>query len=287
MPETNPIDPVKISVVIRTYNRSRILRDAILSVLHQTTKAHEIIVVDDGSSDDTAAMVGDLILHNSLAGIAYHRHGSNRGPLEAFKTGITKASGDWIAFLDDDDIYRPEMLRVTSQAIAENPDYDMTYCDIWYPEAKTNECPFSNTSGGWDVLQRIFYAIIYPSTITIRASVAKELAPTFPPAPTAEEVGVYIRFFGSGHRAYAINQRLVERRETKGSLSSDNARHLVAFDRLISWFLQTYPEAPSHVREAAEIRRDRIAKHLRFLREGQPGLTIRTEPNPGGGLTIR
>lgn len=94
----------KISVVIPTYNRRAEVLEAIASVLAQTTKVVEVIVVDDGSTDDTEEHVGRL-----EAPVRYFKT-KNQGVSAARNHGIQVATGDWIAFLDSDDEWYPEKL---------------------------------------------------------------------------------------------------------------------------------------------------------------------------------
>lgn len=95
----------KVSVVIPTYNRAHFLADAINSVLNQTFKSIEIIVVDDGSTDRTKEALKRYAL--SIQYI-FQDH---KGRSAARNTGINAAKGEYIAFLDDDDIWLPEKLE--------------------------------------------------------------------------------------------------------------------------------------------------------------------------------
>ena len=95
-----------VSVIIPTYNRAGTVSDAIDSVLSQVPPPDEVIVVDDGSTDNTRAVLagyGDRI-------IAIHRE--NGGAGAARNTGIARATGDWLAFLDSDDLWLPGRLAV-------------------------------------------------------------------------------------------------------------------------------------------------------------------------------
>jgi hypothetical protein len=92
----------KLSVIIPTYNRSRLVVDAIDSVIAQRTDhALEIIVVDDGSQDDTREVL------RKYAGRIEYRHQPNRGMNAARNYGVRKASGEYVAFLDSDDAWLP------------------------------------------------------------------------------------------------------------------------------------------------------------------------------------
>jgi teichuronic acid biosynthesis glycosyltransferase TuaG len=96
---------VKVSVIIPTYNRAQQVQKAVESVLIQTFRNFEIIVVDDGSTDNTEELL------RKLAGIRYIRIGHSGFPAVTRNTGIREASGNYIAFLDSDDTWLPEKLE--------------------------------------------------------------------------------------------------------------------------------------------------------------------------------
>jgi glycosyltransferase involved in cell wall biosynthesis len=105
---------MKFSVVITTYNRLDLLRRAIDSAVNQTIEC-EVVVVDDCSLDDTEAYVKSL--GNQ---VIYHRHEVNKGHATSVNTGVAKASGDWIKFLDDDDYLAANCLAEMTKAIAKH-----------------------------------------------------------------------------------------------------------------------------------------------------------------------
>jgi glycosyltransferase involved in cell wall biosynthesis len=98
----------KVSVIITTHNRARLLGQAVASVLAQSFQDFEFIIVDDASSDDTQAAIAKF----SDVRIRYFRHVQNRGEAACRNTGVAHASGDYIAFLDDDDTWLPEKLAI-------------------------------------------------------------------------------------------------------------------------------------------------------------------------------
>ncbi len=117
------VDP-RISVVIPTYNRSRFLVWAIQSVREQTLPAAEIIVVDDGSTDDTERVVrelGDDIVYLKQA---------NAGPGAARNRGIAHAGGYFVAFLDTDDIWLPAKLEQQLQLFQAHPELGLVCADM-------------------------------------------------------------------------------------------------------------------------------------------------------------
>ncbi len=104
----------RFSVVIPTYNRAALLAAALASVRAQTLLPHETIVVDDGSTDNTASLLA------ATPGIrAIHQ--ANAGPGPARNAGLAAATGEYIAFLDADDLWLPWTLQTFARAIASAP----------------------------------------------------------------------------------------------------------------------------------------------------------------------
>jgi glycosyltransferase involved in cell wall biosynthesis len=112
LPKPDPRGTPRVSAVIPTYNRGPLIARAIESVLGQTRPPDEIVVVDDGSADDTAERVRPY-----LDRIRYVRQ-ANAGSSAARNRGVHEASHPWIAFLDSDDHWRPDHLRLMVAAIA-------------------------------------------------------------------------------------------------------------------------------------------------------------------------
>ncbi|MCP3685546.1 MAG: glycosyltransferase family 2 protein [bacterium] len=118
-----------VSVVIPTYNRIPLLKRAVNSVLSQTLKDIEIIVIDDASSVDIASALQELS-HD----IIYIRHTTNKGASAARNTGIRRASAAYIAFLDSDDEWLPEKLVIQYETFQRSSEQlGMVYTDFCDP----------------------------------------------------------------------------------------------------------------------------------------------------------
>ncbi len=108
---------MKVSVIIPTYNTGRYLAEAIDSVLNQTLKAHEIIVVDDGSTDNTKEIIKSY--GNKIIGLGHQR---NAGIAATVNTGLTDFTGDVFCWLSADDTWEPDKLEVQNSIAIGYPD---------------------------------------------------------------------------------------------------------------------------------------------------------------------
>jgi glycosyltransferase involved in cell wall biosynthesis len=117
---------MKVSVIIRTYNRAYIVGEAIQSALNQTYGDYEVLVVDDGSTDNTA----EVVQRFQEPKLRYVRHERNRGVGAACNTGIAQAKGEWIAFLDSDDLWNPDKLERQVACAIRHPEVDAVFSDI-------------------------------------------------------------------------------------------------------------------------------------------------------------
>lgn len=170
---TTTLESPRVSVIIPTYNRADMLGAAIRSVLDQTYTSYEIIVADDGSTDDTRTQVA------SLAGpIRYLRLQHTGRPAVARNRGIAAAQGDLIAFLDDDDLWIPSKLERQIDLLDTDPAVGFVYSDVRFlqpdgtlsnpvllPRQKQAESLFDH------LLTDCF---IYPSTVVVRRSALAE-----------------------------------------------------------------------------------------------------------------
>ena len=160
---------VTISVVIPAYNAGSLLGETLDSVLAQSHPAHEILVVDDGSTDDTAEIVskyGDAV--------RYLRQ-ENQGQAIARNKGIQAATGDWIALLDSDDLFLPDRLRRAAETIGGNPRLVAVYSafDYLYEDGARSFFPVFPARELWPALR--YRSPILPSTTTIRRSALLEV----------------------------------------------------------------------------------------------------------------
>jgi len=112
-----------VNVIIPTYNRAELLPGAIDSVLAQTFKDYEIIIIDDGSTDGTRKVLSPYLLHPNIR----YFYQDNKKQAAAKNLGIQKAQGEYIAFLDSDDLWSPQKLALQVKALDDHPEIAMVY----------------------------------------------------------------------------------------------------------------------------------------------------------------
>src|SRR5919205_1811549 len=133
MSSHNPL----VSVIIPTFNRAAYLQEAVRSVFAQTYSTWELIVVDDGSSDDTLAMLSALAAPR-LRVIA---HARCHNPARLRNAGLRAAQGTYVAFLDSDDLWSPEKLSVQMADLLAHPPARWSYTKVRIIDAHGTELP--------------------------------------------------------------------------------------------------------------------------------------------------
>lgn len=113
-----------VSVIIPTFNREKLLQRAIDSVLSQSYKDWEIIVVDDGSSDDSYKYVFEL--QNEYPNIKYIRHSNRKLPI-TMNSGIRLAAGKYVTFLGSDDEYKSDHLQLRVEYMENHPEIELIH----------------------------------------------------------------------------------------------------------------------------------------------------------------
>jgi len=115
-----------VSIVIATFNRAHLLTETIESIFHQTFQNYELIVVDDGSTDDTRDAVAR---YGSRLKYIYQ---NNRGPSAARNLGVEHAAAPWISFQDSDDLCMPEHLETLHGYVNQHPEIGMVFANGSY-----------------------------------------------------------------------------------------------------------------------------------------------------------
>jgi hypothetical protein len=122
-PSLEPGSAPTFSILIAAYNAAGSIVECVQSALHQTAPAHEVIVVDDGSTDQTGEQLAPY------RGRIVYVHQDNRGAAAASNLGARKATGDFVSILDADDVYEPQRLEALTELAIARPDLDILMTD--------------------------------------------------------------------------------------------------------------------------------------------------------------
>ncbi len=115
-----------VSIIMPTYNRAPIIREAIISIIRQTYQDWELYVIIDGSKDSTYSIV-NLFANSRIKIIKFReRHGAGW----ARNRGLFRAKGEYVAFLDDDNIWHPEFLQTMVDNLENDPSCKVVHCDF-------------------------------------------------------------------------------------------------------------------------------------------------------------
>ena len=230
---------MKISVIIPAYNSAAYINECIESVLSQTYKAHQIIVVDDGSTDDTSNIIAKY--KNKIEYV----YQPNSGPSCARNTGIELSTCDLIAFMDSDDAWMPDKLEKQVNYIRNNPDFKLVVTDMF--EGPYFDCErksaFSNFEGiveGFIFERLLKSSYIFTPTVLVEKRVLLEFKGFDITMNMMEDLDLFLKI-AHKYEIGVLNELLVFRRRHGQNIS----KSLGALDRR-AWFwqkvLRDYPE---------------------------------------------
>lgn len=111
---------MKISIVMATYNGQKFIKKQLESIMFQTTKIDEVIIIDDCSNDDTVKIVNSFIQDNHLTGWILDENKKNLGYIENFKKGLIRATGDIIFLCDQDDVWKLNKVEIMTNILEHN-----------------------------------------------------------------------------------------------------------------------------------------------------------------------
>ena len=122
---------MRVSVIIPTYKRANYIKRAIDSVLNQTYRDIELIIVDDNNpGDEDRNKLEKIIKEYKDERLIYIQHEKNLNGAAARNTGITKATGEYITFLDDDDFYLEDRIENLVNCMEQKKDFDCLYTGV-------------------------------------------------------------------------------------------------------------------------------------------------------------
>jgi glycosyltransferase involved in cell wall biosynthesis len=271
MQNTSVITDPQVSVIMPTYNTAHLIAASLNSVLEQTFSNFEIIVVNDGSPDTTEL---EVILKPYQGRIVYIKQ-ENRRAAGARNTGISKARGEFLAFLDSDDAWLPDHLAFQMQMFKEDPALDLVYSnclsvsDPKYPQEFMSRCP---SAGSATFMALVMEQCQIPiSTVVARKSVIVRAGLFDESLARCDDYDMWLR--AAFHGAKIGYTRRVQARLTDGrpgSLGASSARMTEAYWKILQKMDQTLPL--NHSDRSAVQKRSTKAHGLYLLEEGKLNL---------------
>jgi len=195
------------SVIIPTFNRAAFLREAIDSVLSQTEKDFELIIVDDGSTDATREMVAT---HENRMRYFYQ---PNAGASAARNLGIRHAAGKFITFLDSDDLWLPKKLARQIAWMSTHPEIMLCYTDeIWIRRGvRVNQKKIHAKAGGWIYPLCLPRCIISPSSVLMRRELFEAVGVFDEQLPICEDYDLWLRVVSRFEVGFLAEPLIVKR----------------------------------------------------------------------------
>jgi glycosyltransferase involved in cell wall biosynthesis len=216
-------DHTLVSIIIPTYNSDKYIADAITSVIKQDYKNWELLVVDDGSTDNTTAVVSEFL---SDPRITYFKK-ENSGVSHARNYGAERAKGRYLCFLDADDSFHSTNVSEKVAVLNNNPDAGLVHADISMTDARGNLLHFFNTglSGSRLHLALLLWnecVIPAPSSIMVTKEAFYAVGKWDPLFSTAADQDFFIRVTAA-YPIYRINRPLTSYRIVDASMSKNPA----------------------------------------------------------------
>jgi glycosyltransferase involved in cell wall biosynthesis len=211
-----------ISVVIPTYNRRVLVVDAVKSVLAQEGCEFEVIVVDDGSTDGTADVLA------SLPGVRFLLQ-PRQGVAAARNAGARVARGEWLAFLDSDDLWRPGKLAAQTRLHADRPEIPISQTEeIWIRHGvRVNPCTYHRKPAGDIFLPSLARCLVSPSAVMLRRELLESVGGFDESLKVCEDYDLWLRL-ASRVRFGLVSEPLVIKR---GGHADQLSRSVWGLDR--------------------------------------------------------
>ena len=196
-----------VSVIIPTYNRAQMLRQAVDSALEQDYPRTEILVIDDGSADETPIMLADYEDR-----IRFFRQ-ENTGVSAARNLGIRASRGELIAFLDSDDYWLPGKLAIQADWFLRHPGALICQTEeIWIRNGRRVNPRLKHRKREGDIfIESLSLCLVSPSAVMLRRSLLDETGLFDPELPACEDYDLWLRI-SSRYRVGLIEKPLLVRR---------------------------------------------------------------------------
>ena len=180
----------RVSVIIPTYNRASLVQEAVASVLAQTYRDFELLVVDDGSTDGTLEALASFAGEIRVLSLPVRR-----GVSGARNAGIAAAQGEWLAFLDADDLWLPEKLARQMAFMEAHPQLLLSQTEeIWVRRGLRVNPPRSHAKAGGDIfLRSLERCLVSPSAVVLHRRLLDAHGGFDEALPAAEDYDLWLR----------------------------------------------------------------------------------------------
>jgi len=279
-----PENQVSVSVVIPTYNRARFIGEALESVFAQTYSDYEVIVVDDGSRDDTRNALEPWLER------IHYIYQTNRGGAAARNRGIKEAMGEWVAFLDSDDRWEPKALETLHRTAATHPEAGLIAMRArkLYPDGTVSRRTVGKKSAGERFTSRsLLWGDSGIMTPMVRRSLLMSLGGLDESLTSAEDSDMWLRL--SFHTTLiGVPEPLLLVRVHPGNLSRDKAENSRMWIKILEKLAQEQPEFvknhPWVYRRALGKERLRRGRELLARSSESPSLIPEARTTLGGSV---
>lgn len=220
-----------VSVIMPSYNTAQYIRESVNSVIAQTYKSWELIIVDDCSTDNTDEVISSI----EDSRICYLKNEKNSGAAVSRNRALREAKGKWIAFLDSDDLWYPEKLEKQIRFMEEN-NYHFSYTN--YIEIDDKSLPNGvEVTGPKKIGKTGMYNYCWPGCLTVMYDANLVGLIQIADIKKNNDYAMWLRVCKKA-TCYLLNENLAEyRRGRKGSISTHS------YKKLIIWHYKLYREA--------------------------------------------
>lgn len=251
----------RISVVIPVYNADKTVGEALESVAAQTCADYEIIVVNDGSTDQSEGLIKKYM--RPPLNITYVEQ-MNKGAAAARNAGLRLAKGEFVAFLDADDLWDKDRLAAAIQTMDANPQTGLVFSDMRHMvngalvhASYLHERGYRHLSSGLIYDNLLKENFIFTPTVTLRRDVLKEVGYFDEALPIAEDYDLWLRI-ARQFEALFIDRPLATRRRIGGNITEDRQAYVQSCIHLRKKLLDVHKEEPGRRRLIeGQLKRDR------------------------------
>jgi glycosyltransferase involved in cell wall biosynthesis len=203
---------MNISVIIPTYNRAKFLHQTLDAVFHQSFKIDEIIVIDDGSTDDTKKVLEKYPIK--------YIYQENKGVSSARNRGINEVKNEWICFLDSDDIWHKDKIKEQIEFHQNNPNIFFSYTDErWFYNHKEIKQNPNQKKGQTSFINNIDLCRIGASTVMVHRSILDKIGLFDESLKACEDYDLWLRILREFEVGYIDMQLIDKIAGHKGQLS--------------------------------------------------------------------